>query len=430
MANYTISQIELPNGDICLLKDSASLKKDNVINSLINTATDLPLSAAKGKELNDNLTALTASYNNLVIPTKTSDLINDSGFLTSFTETDPTVPAWAKAATKPSYTAAEVGAVAKTGDTMTGPLCFDHSNILSYGEQDSRRWLVYPNADKTEFYIATQEKVNEEWANWRGVFVAHSDGTIAINQPLGTVQGGTGARTAAGARANLEVLRTGHPNPVNLDTILYNFLGTVWNVTGTGVSVFGSNCGTLICTDPDPFGTSGSRLQQIFMNFFGNDIWIRKRTDTTWSEWTCLRQNNGASPVSAGGTGATTSSGACANIGAVENTITDRSSAINISSSKGTISSKSVKQYGKLVAVNFIFTSNTTINAYEYFGLSATFTDNSLKPLMRLNGGSNDGHIATVQVSPTSNGMDIIVYRDTQQSTGTSLWITCLYLCA
>lgn len=47
---------------------------------------------------------------NDAIPTKVSDLTNDSGFITSFTETDPTVPAWAKAATKPAYTAAEVGA--------------------------------------------------------------------------------------------------------------------------------------------------------------------------------------------------------------------------------------------------------------------------------------------------------------------------------
>lgn len=47
---------------------------------------------------------------NSAIPTKVSDLTNDSGFITSFTETDPTVPAWAKAASKPTYTAAEVGA--------------------------------------------------------------------------------------------------------------------------------------------------------------------------------------------------------------------------------------------------------------------------------------------------------------------------------
>lgn len=44
------------------------------------------------------------------IPTKTSQLENDSGFITSYTETDPTVPTWAKESNKPSYTASEVGA--------------------------------------------------------------------------------------------------------------------------------------------------------------------------------------------------------------------------------------------------------------------------------------------------------------------------------
>lgn len=42
-------------------------------------------------------------------PTKVSELENDSGYLT--TESDPTVPTWAKQATKPSYTASEVGAL-------------------------------------------------------------------------------------------------------------------------------------------------------------------------------------------------------------------------------------------------------------------------------------------------------------------------------
>ena len=48
------------------------------------------------------------------IPTLVSQLTNDSGYLTSFTETDPTVPSWAKAAQKPTYTAAEVGAITAT----------------------------------------------------------------------------------------------------------------------------------------------------------------------------------------------------------------------------------------------------------------------------------------------------------------------------
>lgn len=49
-----------------------------------------------------------------IIPTKVSDLTNDVGYITGYTETDPTVPSWAKASTKPSYTAAEVGALPDT----------------------------------------------------------------------------------------------------------------------------------------------------------------------------------------------------------------------------------------------------------------------------------------------------------------------------
>lgn len=46
------------------------------------------------------------------VPTNVSAFTNDAGYLTS--ETDPTVPAWAKASTKPTYTAAEVGALPDT----------------------------------------------------------------------------------------------------------------------------------------------------------------------------------------------------------------------------------------------------------------------------------------------------------------------------
>lgn len=57
-------------------------------------------------ELSGNRTTTQLGIN---IPTKVSDLTNDSGFIT--TETDPTVPAWAKNSTKPTYTAQEVGAL-------------------------------------------------------------------------------------------------------------------------------------------------------------------------------------------------------------------------------------------------------------------------------------------------------------------------------
>lgn len=65
-------------------------------------------------------TGLGGTYSNgtmtLTGPTKVSDLTNDSGFIS--TETDPTVPSWAKQSTKPTYTASEVGALP---DTTTIP---------------------------------------------------------------------------------------------------------------------------------------------------------------------------------------------------------------------------------------------------------------------------------------------------------------------
>lgn len=93
----------------------------------ISTETDpvFSASAAAGITSSDISTwngksDFSGSYNDLTnkptIPSKTSDLTNDSGYIT--TETDPTVPSWAKASSKPTYTASEVGALP---DTTTIP---------------------------------------------------------------------------------------------------------------------------------------------------------------------------------------------------------------------------------------------------------------------------------------------------------------------
>ena len=42
------------------------------------------------------------------VPTNVSAFSNDAGYLTNYTETDPTVPAWAKEATKPAYDYSEI----------------------------------------------------------------------------------------------------------------------------------------------------------------------------------------------------------------------------------------------------------------------------------------------------------------------------------
>ena len=55
---------------------------------------------------------------NTSIPRKTSDLVNDKGFITQ--ESDPTVPSWAKQPSKPGYTAQEVGALPSDTPLFSG----------------------------------------------------------------------------------------------------------------------------------------------------------------------------------------------------------------------------------------------------------------------------------------------------------------------
>lgn len=120
----------------------------DIVNNLTTNVTDKPLSAAQGVALKALIDAITVptklsqlgddsthrtvtdaeksawngkstfsgKYEDLsgkptipTVPTNVSAFTNDAGYITGYTETDPTVPAWAKAASKPSYTKSEVG---------------------------------------------------------------------------------------------------------------------------------------------------------------------------------------------------------------------------------------------------------------------------------------------------------------------------------
>ena len=93
------------------------------------TITSADITAWNGKstfsgsynDLTDKPTLFSGDYNDLsnkptipTVPTNVSAFTNDAGYITGYTETDPTVPSWAKASTKPSYTASEVGALPDT----------------------------------------------------------------------------------------------------------------------------------------------------------------------------------------------------------------------------------------------------------------------------------------------------------------------------
>lgn len=97
------------------------------------------LVAAKADSSSLKKVATSGSYKDLADkPTKVSTFTNDAGYITGYTETDPTVPAWAKASTKPSYTAEEVGALPNTTSIpkKVSELQNDAGYITKYTETD------------------------------------------------------------------------------------------------------------------------------------------------------------------------------------------------------------------------------------------------------------------------------------------------------
>lgn len=88
---YILGDQYLSQENLSKLEGIAAGAQVNVIDGIKLNGIELPI---EGKKVN------------IIIPTKLSDLQNDEGFISS--ESDPTVPAWAKAASKPSYSYDEI----------------------------------------------------------------------------------------------------------------------------------------------------------------------------------------------------------------------------------------------------------------------------------------------------------------------------------
>lgn len=131
--NMSFTPVKKTPGNNAIAKYDANA----YLNSTTPTSGDSSTKVATTAFVGTAIAAITASDvgaladDSVAAGITSTDISNWNAKLSSFTETDPTVPSWAKASSKPTYTASEVGAVDKTGDTMTGSLNFINSN--SYG---------------------------------------------------------------------------------------------------------------------------------------------------------------------------------------------------------------------------------------------------------------------------------------------------------
>lgn len=101
VANGTISAEEIAN-QIWIFTDSQYVSSAD-ITKLAGIEAGAEVNLIEGIKVNGTTVSPDAKVVNIVVPTKTSDLTNDSGFIT-----EDDIPAWAKAASKPTYTYAEI----------------------------------------------------------------------------------------------------------------------------------------------------------------------------------------------------------------------------------------------------------------------------------------------------------------------------------
>lgn len=176
---YTKPSTGIPKTDLATAVQTSLGKADTALQSYTETDPVFTASAAHGiTSANitswNNKSDFSGSYDDLTdkpsIPTATSDLTNDSGFITGYTETDPTVPSWAKASSKPSYTASEVGAVPTTRTVNGKPLS---SNITLSASDVSA--LPASTSIPSALSDLTNDMTVSDFTNDAGYLTAHQD---------------------------------------------------------------------------------------------------------------------------------------------------------------------------------------------------------------------------------------------------------------
>ena len=157
------------------------------------------------------------------IPTKLSQLQNDINIIT--TETDPTVPDWAKSITKPTYTADEVGAVSKNqGTENANKLLGTNSSgqVVAMDMEDSS------SGETTDISLGITGAAVGQTVR---ITAVNENGVPTAWEPVDVLAGGDGTwRTIAeiqtdGTVNQYEITQDADGNPLNLTEMIIRYVG-------------------------------------------------------------------------------------------------------------------------------------------------------------------------------------------------------------
>lgn len=197
------------------------------VNAYTQTEVDTLLSAkANTEDLAE--VATSGSYNDLedkpsipVVPTNVSAFNNDAGYLTGYTETDPTVPSWAKAPSKPTYTASDVGALPDSTHipSKVSELSNDSGYITTETDPTVPAWA---KASSKPSYTASEVGALPSNTTYVSTVNGNS-GAVTVNEALTPLIGDTDnitptqVKTALREGRDICIAHTGTLEGMNLD---------------------------------------------------------------------------------------------------------------------------------------------------------------------------------------------------------------------
>lgn len=216
------------------LQSSTSTAQSSTLNTTISFANQ-----------NKNLVLAGPSTGNAAAPTfralVAADIPDLSGtYLTSYTETDPTVPSWAKAETKPTYTASEVGALPSTTviPSKTSDLTNDSGFITSYTDE-KLKWTASTSSN-TYYPLQSTSTATTSTANTLNSVSFYQYYNTAGGYRRLILGNSTAYTSTGGAYGTIRLYGTGatyygdlNPGTVGANSLTANRTWTLPNATGT-----------------------------------------------------------------------------------------------------------------------------------------------------------------------------------------------------